>query len=101
MSRTYKTANGEIIRNAHKETESCHKYGCTLHAPTDHHMRGMPTIWLYAKGMGRICEHNITHPDPDHVRYVARVEGEASVKKLLKHKCCGCCKVDGTYWWQK
>lgn len=53
---------------------------CPAHNRTDHPMRGWPQAWTQDR-FGRVCEHGVTHPDPDDVT-------------VVHHDCaCGCCAV--------
>lgn len=74
---------------------------CPFHAPTKHHMVGWPMSWQADRGLiERLCEHGISHPDPDSVAYLAGrmtwdlvIVGEVYV---ARHECDGCCASGGT-----
>jgi hypothetical protein len=43
-------------------------WGCPIHAPSDHPMRGWEQTWSPLFGFGRVCPtHGVVHPDPDDV----------------------------------
>lgn len=88
----YITGTGQRILNVHDETQECRIFGCTIHAPTDHPMKDFPTHWRDdRKLMERICPHGVGHPDPDHLNYVRRADGEDAVWAEGVHGCDGCC----------
>lgn len=61
---------------------------CCIHSPSAHQMSGYPMHWRDdIKQMERICPHNISHPDPDHLAYVKYAKGYAKTA----HNCDGCC----------
>jgi hypothetical protein len=70
---------GERLYNVHPG-EQCVGRPCTVHNPSNHHMRHMPQHWRSDRGiMERICEHGIGHPDPD------------EIDPDTVHGCCGVC----------
>lgn len=75
--------------------EDCAGHPCSLHAPSDHHMREWRLHWRGDRGlMERICpEHGVGHPDPDHLGYVGRTYGAVTRRTEAIHGCCpeGCC----------
>lgn len=46
--------------------------------------------WQYSKGMWRICEHGIQHPDPDHIEYEVLVN-KKDRSEWSEHACDSCC----------
>jgi hypothetical protein len=57
---------GEVIY-AHWPS-TCRGDHCTVHNPSEHHMRDWPQHWRDDRGMmERICPHGIGHPDPDDI----------------------------------
>lgn len=92
MNDEYITGTGQRLIYVHKETPDCKKYGCAIHAPSDHSMKNFPTHWRDdGRKMERICEHGIGHPDPDHLNWVKRTYGEARMMMEEVHGCDGCC----------
>jgi len=80
-------ADGTLVKLEHSTVFlSCHPPGkcagenCTLHARSDHHMRGYPQHWRGDRYlMERVCPHGCGHPDPD----------DPSTDRA--HGCDGCC----------
>lgn len=63
---------------------------CSIHSPSDHHMRGWPMIWRGDRNiMERECPHGVTHPDPDDVAYRLHLGRRPDTT----HGCDGCCQV--------
>ena len=92
---TYVTGAGQVIVNLHPRSEDCDKFGCTVHNPTEHNMRGFPTLWRQDRGlMERTCPHGVGHPDPDHMAWYARKYGEDKARWESIHGCDGCCWSD-------
>lgn len=55
---------------------------CSIHNPSDHHMRDWPQLWRPDRRITeRICPHGIGHPDPDCIYVMDGVHG-----------CDGCCE---------
>lgn len=81
--------DGITWSNVHVGDRNCVTYGCTLHNPTDHHMRTWEMLLMPSTLIVRMCEHNFSHPDPDSLRYFARI-GDFSIGF---HTCDGCCHV--------
>lgn len=77
----YTLEGGEVVTNVHPQ-DKCAGQVCTIHNPSDHHMRHMPQHWRSDWGgfMERICEHGVGHPDPD------------SLHPHGGHGCDGCCR---------
>ena len=75
------------MRLSHVHTqEHCAGSVCTLHNPTDHHMRDWPMLWRDDRKMfERVCEHRVGHPDPDQEDYLAERGDD------MTHGCDGCC----------
>ena len=80
--------DGRILRNVHSRKQ-CEGRGCSIHHPSDHHMKDWPTWWRQDRGfMERVCEHGIGHPDPDDMAY--RRSRGLSDRSI--HGCDGCCR---------
>ena len=76
---TYTTGTGQTIGGVHDEG-ACAGEFCTIHNPSDHHMREWKTHWRNdRKMMERICPHSVGHPDPD------------EIASDTIHGCDGCC----------
>jgi hypothetical protein len=61
---------------------------CSVHRPSDHHMRTWYPHWRSDRGiLERICEHGIGHPDPDQFQYWNQTDQDWQ----RVHGCCGCC----------
>jgi hypothetical protein len=72
---------GTTLRGVHDIT-SCRGRPCTIHNPSNHHMRDLPLKWRSDRGIfERICPHGVGHPDPDTPIWVDQTHG-----------CDGCCK---------
>lgn len=72
------------IKGIHPEFK-CTGPTCVLHKPTNHHMREFPLVFRRdLRTFERICEHQVTHPDPDCRNAMA--DG-------VVHECCSmaCC----------
>ncbi len=71
---------------AHAPTLCADAGACTIHNPSDHHMRDWPQNWRDERLlMERICPHGVGHPDPDDVRLQAGLDSGT-------HGCDGCCR---------
>jgi hypothetical protein len=93
----YTTGVGQVITNVHSEAD-CEGRACTIHRPSDHHMRSWSTNWrdggmfdIKGPHMERICPHGIGHPDPDDLEFHLSRGQDYSV-----HGCDGCC-IPGGY----
>lgn len=65
--------------------ESCKGPPCTIHSPSDHHMKDWPQSFREDRGiMERVCACGVGHPDPDDL--LIRTGWDKGV-----HGCCGCC----------
>jgi hypothetical protein len=76
----------QIVHNTHP-AGACYGEHCTLHALSDHVLRGCTQVWAGGL-MWRKCEHDAYHPDPDEMPNPDVVDA---------HECCEkkCC--DGAY----
>lgn len=86
------TAHGQFIGAPHARTADCDEFGCVIHNQTDHHMRGLPTLWRSDRMiMERICEHGVGHLDPDNMAYFDRTRPDGHSESI--HGCCTelCC----------
>lgn len=82
----------QSLRNVHKETPDCTKFGCPIHGPSDHSMAKFPLWWRDDRGlMERLCPHGVGHPDPDHIGYTRRLLGAEAARVESLHGCDGCC----------
>ena len=80
-SGVFTTGTGQVLKGVHLEKD-CRGLPCTIHSPSDHHMRDFPLDWRSDKGIfERICPHGVGHPDPD---------GQYE-EHLTIHGCDGCC----------
>jgi hypothetical protein len=84
---SYTTGCGTKLYRIHG-VDLCVGRPCTIHNPSDHHMRSFPTHWrdggifdIKPPHMERICPHGVGHPDPDGV-----------AKGVDVHGCDGCCQ---------
>ena len=56
---------GQTLVNVH-DSDKCAGEFCTIHNPSDHHMKYWSQNWRPDRGiMERMCEHGVGHPDPD------------------------------------
>jgi hypothetical protein len=70
---------------------ACKGHYCSMHNPSNHHMRDWPMLWRSDTGvMERLCPCGVGHPDPDDAAYNIRI-GQAH-KSI--HGCCGCCNPE-------
>lgn len=71
---------------------TCAGQSCCIHAPSDHPLRDAPLRWRADRRvMGRVCEHDYVHPDPDHLAHVLRRAGMPTFIEHVVHECDGCC----------
>jgi hypothetical protein len=91
MHDTYPIDNVRVeMVNLH-DPHLCMGRGCSVHHPSNHHMKDWPMVWRPSKGMfERQCPHGIGHPDPDDVVYHASI-GD---KTAGIHGCDGCCSTE-------
>lgn len=84
-------SGGQRLVSVHSKS-SCEGEYCSIHNPSDHHMRGFKQVWRSDRSlMERICHHGVGHPDPDHMDWVRRVFGDEICEVEGIHGCCGCC----------
>lgn len=82
---------GETLYNVH-EPEKCAGRHCTIHNPSDHHMRDWPMVWRDWHGyFERQCPHGIGHPDPDGVAYMESITAPKYRRYVGVHGCDMCC----------
>lgn len=84
----------------HDESECLLPRSCPIHSPSDHPLNSAPMQWVTELSqLLRVCEHGITHPDPDDLRVktflgglknLLLVEAITSVH-LVAENCDGCC----------
>lgn len=88
--------------------KACAGKPCCVHAPSAHHMIDWPLVhrtdhplrvvdlWdlkvLEVVLSARVCEHEVEHPDPDSLAYVARTFNGAETQAAV-HGCDGCCRL--------
>lgn len=78
-----------MLENVHAP-EKCDGTGCSVHHPSNHHMRTWPKVWRsWHCYFERQCPHGIGHPDPDDVAYLLSIDDEPA-----PHSCDGCCVPD-------
>lgn len=78
------------LANIH-DPHLCLGRGCSIHHPSDHHMKDWPMVWRPSKHLfERQCPCGVGHPDPDDVAWHAS-QGRDWVGI---HACCGCCSHD-------
>lgn len=71
------------------DEEACAGRNCSIHNPSDHHMKSWELNWREDRAiMERICPHGIGHDDPDDLAFRKSVGVEASGI----HGCDGCCQ---------
>lgn len=68
--------------------DRCRGRYCTIHNPSDHHMRDWHLHWRSDRAIfERICSHGVGHPDPDQFEF-----WEITNQNWQRvHGCCGCC----------
>lgn len=87
----YVTGTGQVLQVHAREDCSGR---CSIHAPSDHSMKDLPTHWRDDRGiMERICEHGVGHPDPDDTGFRVMDVGQGAEYADL-HGCCGCCRKE-------
>lgn len=73
----------QTLHNVHA-AGTCWGPICTIHNPTDHHMREWTLYWREDRRIfERLCPHGIGHNDPDQ-NYT---NGDSDI-----HGCDGCCR---------
>lgn len=85
----YDLGGGYVLKNVH-DPYLCQGRGCSIHHPSDHHMRDWPKVWRdFHMYFERQCPHGLGHPDPDDMAYhVSKGTDDGGV-----HGCDGCCHV--------
>jgi hypothetical protein len=79
VSAEFVLVGGQVIYNVHP-ADRCHGQRCTIHNPSNHHMRAWVQTWD-GFDMYRWCPHHAPHPDPDDNNYG------------FLHECkCQCCE---------
>lgn len=82
--------NGKILW-VHEKDKCANEY-CTIHNPSDHHMKSWPMNWRTDRYMmERVCEHGVGHPDPDHIMFIRKTKGDDFANVESIHGCDGCC----------
>jgi len=75
--------------------EDCAGRPCAVHAPSDHRMRGMKTLFRFDRHlMERTCPHGVGHPDPDDLAFQ---EANFPERAAGVHGCDGCCMEPGEF----
>lgn len=86
------TLEGGEMLMAHNRNDCVSDVSCTVHKPSDHHMRNRPQHWRSDRGMmERTCVHGIGHPDPDQVEYWRGQYQPSDLYYQMIHGCDGCC----------
>lgn len=79
----WETGTGQILATVHSP-DKCAGQHCTVHNPSNHHMRSFPTHYREDRGITeRICPHGVGHPDFD------------DPTSDTTHGCDGCCRPPG------
>lgn len=83
--RCHVLVGGQKLFNVHAPSKCAGEF-CTIHNPSDHHMRDWAQNWRGDRGlMERLCpDHGIGHPDPD----------DPNPDRM--HGCDGCCRPPET-----
>lgn len=86
---------GPHVLRTHGPTQCLGEF-CTIHNPSEHHMRTWPMNWRSDRGiMERLCpDRGIGHPDPDDMAYWRRRDPENAWAQAI-HGCDGCCRSEG------
>jgi hypothetical protein len=74
--------------------EKCAGQACMIHNPSKHKMVDWPINLRLDKGgpADRQCPHNVGHPDPDSMAFMAKRLGPENSRSLGTHGCDGCCR---------
>lgn len=84
----------QSVGGVHLETDC--EPPCTIHSPSDHHMRAFRLVWRDDRSIfERICDHGIGHPDPDMMNHLSKHRDEEWVWAQGLHGCDGCCRIAG------
>lgn len=87
------TLVGGQVLMAHPANDCFDPNRCTIHNPSDHHMRAFPQHWRGDRGfMERICPHGVGHPDPDQMYHLENSRGMRVAHYEGIHGCDGCCE---------
>ena len=82
----------EVLKNVHPYSACSSRGYCAIHHPTNHHMRDWDLIWNRQETqLERLCPHDLSHPDPDDLRYWVEARHEPW---KAQHVCDGCCKKE-------
>jgi hypothetical protein len=74
------TDDGLVLEGVHHSSQ-CESWYCTIHCPSEHHMRSWPLAWREDRGIWeRMCPCGNPHPDPDQ-----------HPSALIHAFCDGCC----------
>ena len=77
---------GVLLENVHPES-ACAGRACCLHNPSEHPLRSAPLNWRGDRRMmERICEHGISHDDPDDLAYRRSIGADSTGAH-------GCCRI--------
>lgn len=81
-------SNG-LLKGVHSPSNCADQpWGCWVHTPKSHALASAPIRWRDDKGTAeRICDHGISHPDPQDVAYWWSIRG----RDVTVHACDGCC----------
>jgi hypothetical protein len=79
----------------HEKNDDCEQFGCCIHKPSAHPLRGAPLIWrievFRPPHMVRVCECGASHPDFDSLEYLRRIGKQELAATFSVHACCGHC----------
>jgi hypothetical protein len=90
MAELFITETGQRLR-VHLRN-ACKGHPCCIHDPSAHPLNTAPLHWRVEREvMERLCEHDIGHPDPDHLAHVKRLYGSERAWVDAVHGCDGCC----------
>ena len=69
----------------------CSGYPCSVHHPSENHMRNWPMLWnIPDMLMLRQCPHGMWHPDWDHIAFAIRNSYPVDTRHVYccKERCC-------------
>lgn len=83
----------QVLSNVHSPTK-CQGQFCTIHNPSEHHMRDWPWVLRSSTLIERVCSHGVGHPDPDSWPVLDKIFGHRP-GTWATHGCDGCCSTQG------
>ena len=82
----YPEVRGLNRHQMHKPNK-CAGHYCSIHNPSNHHMKDWPLVWRRdTLMMERTCPHGVGHPDPDHLAF-AKVHAVTRMLEGGKSSC--------------